>query len=273
LERVIGFPIGSPAQWIWSADNDADDIVYFRYTITVGEVPLAVDTTSLPNAIVGQPYSQTLSASGGIPPYIWSVVAGNLPAGLSLDPASGEISGIPTVAGINNFTVQVQDDVGDIATAPLSITVDPAPSAQLDLTISTDNVDEVYLNGALLGGSSDWQQASNYSMALQNGINVIAVKGTDVGGPGGLIAEITWNGSSAYSDSSWKVSTVFQAGWEQIGFDDSGWSAATTYGAYGVGPWLERVIGFPTGSPAQWIWSADNDADNLVYFRYTITVP
>jgi hypothetical protein len=177
-------------------------------------------------------------------------------------------TGVPIVDSRNGLTFpRIQ-----VSAAADAYSGGPFP-ANLDINVSTDNVDEVYLNGALLGGSSDWQQASNYSMALQNGINVIAVKGTDVGGPGGLIAEITWNGSSAYSDSSWKVSTVFQAGWEQIGFDDSGWSAATTYGAYGVGPWLERVIGFPTGSPAQWIWSADNDADNLVYFRYTITVP
>src|SRR5205823_7815501 len=58
---------------------------------------------------VGTAYSQTLAATGGTPPYAWSVISGSLPAGLTLNATSGAISGTPTTAGTSNFTVQVID--------------------------------------------------------------------------------------------------------------------------------------------------------------------
>lgn len=69
---------------------------------------LVITTTALPRAIEGQPYSQTLQASGGIPPYTWSVGAGSLPAGVSLSSA-GVLDGTPSVTGVFNFDAQVID--------------------------------------------------------------------------------------------------------------------------------------------------------------------
>jgi hypothetical protein len=71
-------------------------------------LPISITTTSLPSITVGTPYSATLSATGGIPPYTWSVSSGALPAGLTLS-AAGAISGTPTAEGTNSFTVQVTD--------------------------------------------------------------------------------------------------------------------------------------------------------------------
>jgi len=59
---------------------------------------LSVTSTSLPGGQVGTAYSATLSATGGVTPYTWSLVSGTLPAGLSLNAASGTISGTPTSA-------------------------------------------------------------------------------------------------------------------------------------------------------------------------------
>lgn len=70
--------------------------------------PLDIMTTSLPNAAVGEFYTTTLTATGGLPPYTWSVSSGSLPPGLSLS-SSGVISGTPTTAGTFNFTIQVTD--------------------------------------------------------------------------------------------------------------------------------------------------------------------
>src|SRR6202020_2470304 len=52
------------------------------FTLTV--VAFSVPTTSLPTATVGTPYSQQLSAVGGLPPYTWKAVAATLPPGLKL---------------------------------------------------------------------------------------------------------------------------------------------------------------------------------------------
>ena len=142
----------------------------------------------------------------------------------------------------------------------------------LGLIISTDNANEVYLNGVLLGSANDWAQSRNYSAALQSGTNVLAVKGIDAGGVAALIAELTLPGGTVVSGPAWKVSATAPAGWETVGFNDSAWPAATSYGQYGVGPWNKNVTGFPGTSSANWIWTADNNNDDLAYFRYTFTV-
>jgi hypothetical protein len=86
-----------------------------------------ITTSALPSAEVGQPYSQTLVASGGESPYAFSVTAGALPAGLTLS-SSGVISGTPTSASSSTFTVEVIDSYGVNSTASLSLGVSPAPA-------------------------------------------------------------------------------------------------------------------------------------------------
>ena len=270
--NVSGFLNSSSANWVWTADNNNDDTAYFRYTFTVGSAPLVMSTNTLPNGVVGTAYSQSLSATGGTEPYSWSITSDSLPAGISLIPTSGVLSGIPNVAATSVFTVGVMDANGATADRVVSLTISNQPPATLDLVIATDNANEVYLNGVLLGSASNWAQSNNYNAALQNGPNVLAVKGIDHGGPAGLIAELTLPNGRMVSDASWKVSTTAPAGWEAFGFDDSSWSAATSYGQYGVANWYTNVSGFPNGSTAKWIWSADNNNDDIVYFRYTFTV-
>lgn len=68
-----------------------------------------IETASLPDGVVGVPYAATLTAGGGAPPYKWSMTQGTLPAGLTLDPATGQITGTPTEQGTFQITVKVED--------------------------------------------------------------------------------------------------------------------------------------------------------------------
>lgn len=70
---------------------------------------LVITTTSLPDGRVGVPYNATIKASGGVPPYGWSIASGNLPTGFNLNASTGTISGTPSVAGTYFFTVHVTD--------------------------------------------------------------------------------------------------------------------------------------------------------------------
>ncbi len=96
-------------------------------------MPLAVTTTRLPVATVGQPYWAPLVAQGGHPPYLWKMVPGSgvLPRGLRLHLRTGVISGVPRHrdAGTAAFKVEVLDTnrttvphTPETATKVLSIT-------------------------------------------------------------------------------------------------------------------------------------------------------
>ena len=86
---------------------------------------IVITTTWLPNGVSNRAYTATLTAGGGIAPYTWSVVGGNLPSGLTLNPSSGAITGTPTTVGTSNFIVQVMDaaNPAHIASNLLSITI------------------------------------------------------------------------------------------------------------------------------------------------------
>jgi hypothetical protein len=100
-------------------------------TISVITVaPLQAVTPPLPSGDVAVGYTASLLATGGVPPYTWSITNGQLPSGLTLDPKSGNISGVPILAATpptpTNFTVQVADSNSTKSTPqPLHITIDP----------------------------------------------------------------------------------------------------------------------------------------------------
>jgi hypothetical protein len=68
-----------------------------------------------------------LEAAGGVGPYTWLIAEGALPEGLSLDSATGTIAGSPVAVGIAEFTAEVTDSLGNVASKALSLTSEPAP--------------------------------------------------------------------------------------------------------------------------------------------------
>jgi len=103
---------------------------------------VSITTTALGNGLPGVPYADTVSATGGSLPYRWSISAGTLPPGLSLNATSGQITGTPSASGVFPFTVQVTDSLAGIATRNLTITIG---AGQL-LTITTASLPDGSLN-------------------------------------------------------------------------------------------------------------------------------
>jgi hypothetical protein len=115
--------IGDSYGWYWSTKEETGNHPYL--TVEVDAEPLEITTTSLPDGDVAVPYSQTLAAEGGLPPYTWAITLGVLPAGLSLEASSGVISGTPTDPGTATFTVEVTDGASNTDSVVLQIRVLP----------------------------------------------------------------------------------------------------------------------------------------------------
>jgi hypothetical protein len=91
---------------------------------TVMPAELKISAQAMPNGVVQSKYSSTLIASGGLEPYKWGIVSGRLPDGLSLNSASGQISGTPSRAENSAFSVQVAgSSASEIDVQQLNITI------------------------------------------------------------------------------------------------------------------------------------------------------
>ena len=125
LGTVSGTP-GNPGTYtitIGAIDALGQGAVFRTQFAVSGSSVISITTSSaLPAGSVGTQYNQTLTASGGVPPYTWMLVSGALPAGLTLT-SGGVISGTPTSAGALSFAVNVTDTNGSGTSQSFSLTI------------------------------------------------------------------------------------------------------------------------------------------------------
>jgi glucose/arabinose dehydrogenase len=82
-----------------------------------------IGNQSLPTGRVGRSYSARLVGRSGKKPFTWSLAAGSLPSGLSLDATTGRITGTQLTVGDTNLTFQVTDTLGGIAQKALTLSI------------------------------------------------------------------------------------------------------------------------------------------------------
>jgi hypothetical protein len=113
-------------QVIDGADDDARDLTLS--VIGLGQELVITTGSPLPKGTEGEPYSVSLNAESGEPPYGWFINGGALPLGLDLL-SSGEITGVPAEIGPFEFTVKVVDDALPVgyATKTFEIEIEVAP--------------------------------------------------------------------------------------------------------------------------------------------------
>jgi len=110
--------------FVYHASNSAGDSADATVSLTIlapTTVTIAPASGALPAATTGSAWSQTLSATGGSAPYTWT--AHGLPAGITLNAATGALSGTPTTAGSFTFSVTAKEAGNVSATASYTLVV------------------------------------------------------------------------------------------------------------------------------------------------------
>jgi hypothetical protein len=170
------------------------------------EPPLEWITKSLPDGVVGEDYNVQLDVEGGIPPYYFDLIAGDLPAGITLDSDAGLLSGTPTEAGNATITIELSDDLGnaepreftlDIISPPGSVVVttgSPLPGGEegesysLQLEASGGSAPYTWgiIEGALPAGLIMTSSGSIEGVLADHGTFTFTVKVFDNGMPVGV---------------------------------------------------------------------------------------
>jgi len=118
--------------------NQASARKSLTINIANAATPVTITSGNFSGAVLSA-FSQTVTASGGTPPYTFSISLGTLPAGLNLNATTGVISGTPGAGGTSTFTVTATDARGQSGskTISISIIVPPPPPATITLGTTT----------------------------------------------------------------------------------------------------------------------------------------
>ena len=127
---ISGTPLSSgPFSFSVQVTDSAGIKTTNTFAIQIQPPAVQITTSSLPAYTAGASYTQTLTATGGTPPFTWSLGSGSLPPGLALD-SGGTIRGTATTAGSYTFSVRVTDRAGASATRGYAITINGAVSIE-----------------------------------------------------------------------------------------------------------------------------------------------
>lgn len=107
---------------------------------------------------------------------------------------------------------------------------------------SCDNVLALFVNGKMVAQSSEWTYPARENITLDEGKNVIAVRGTNQGGNAAFVGLILVEHADGkkeqiVTDGTWLCTAEPAKGWQEAKFDDATWKKPHSFGKLGVGPW------------------------------------
>jgi hypothetical protein len=161
------------------------DTVTCTLKVQSSAINLTCGSCSAGKAYTGNPYSASLSVTGASGSVTYSIVSGSLPAGLTLNAATGAITGTPTTAGSYTYTAKVTDSTGssDTATCTIVVVGSPVNLACGSCGASKANLNSAYSSTLQVTGGTGKETFSIVSGTLPPGLTLNATTGVISGTP------------------------------------------------------------------------------------------
>jgi hypothetical protein len=158
-------------------------------------LPLKLNLAATISAVKGESFTYQPEATGGTPPYTWSITAGALPAELALNTGTGALTGTPAASGDFSATLAVRDQRNESASGSIVIKVtepQPAPAiskvkykaGKRKLTVLGERIDAsaaLFIDGAQVSAHFDGGVLIAKPVTLGSGAHEIRVVN-----PGGI---------------------------------------------------------------------------------------
>ncbi len=195
------------------SDPLVGSIQAYGFVVPSSVLGLKIVNTSLPPNQIGTPYSQTLVAIGGTPPFTWALTSGTLPAGLNLNASTGVISGTPTaLANATPLTFQAADSSTPTAqTAAVNLTLTITSTPPLVITtasLPSSQIGTLYSQTLAATGGTTPYTWSVTSGTLPAGLNLNASTGVISGTPTALANTTPLTFQASDSSSTQQTATV-----------------------------------------------------------------
>jgi hypothetical protein len=136
---------------------------------------------ALPGATFGAAYTTPLAATGGIPPYTWTISQGALPAGLAISSTTGAISGSPTTGGTASFTVKLTDSGSPALTASTAFTITTVYPTLAITTSSLPHGTEGTAYNTTLAATGGTGTGYTYSVVSGTGLSAVGLSLSSAG--------------------------------------------------------------------------------------------
>ncbi len=205
-------PLQTPATYTFVAYagylNILEQSTQRTYTITVNPTPTI--SATLPTGYRGLSYTGTLSPRGGTAPFSFSIISGALPPGLSLNPATGAITGTPTALGVFNFVARITDSNTAFSESQLRIAVQPPPLTLNQVPLADGTVGVAYAGTVTASGGTAPYTFTHSAGTLPPGITLLstgALQGVPTQ-PGQFTFQVTVTDSAQGNAFGWLTLNV-----------------------------------------------------------------